>query len=164
MSDIDWENIKYFDPTKDKFSEDPDTYAEPKLIYALDLFRGITGLPIHPSPVSGALARLNGSQTSRHFVVGRKSDAIDIFCEGNIRTIWMLAITSGLFGGIGLYPFTNFKGRRFPMLHIDLRPFKRDGGKDDFTLLWLRDNEGEYYYPQRTKDDESLFYEILNDL
>lgn len=161
MSDIDWEKVKYFDPKIDKFPEDPDVYADPKIIYAVDDYRGITGKPVHPSPVPGALARLDGSKTGRHYAVNRKSDAIDVFPEGDIRTNWMLAVTSGLFGGVGLYPFTKYRGRDWPMLHLDCRPFKGEGGKDDFTLLWLRDQHGQYWYPQRSKAHEEVFFKIL---
>jgi len=163
MSSIDWNKIRYFDPTKDNFSEDPNE-ADPALIYAIDEFRHILGRSVYPSPVKGALARMTGSVNSRHYAVGRKTDAIDVFPSGDIKLAWLVAVTSGLFGGVGLYPFTHFKDKPWPMLHLDMRPFERDGGKDNHTLLWLRDDSDSYWFPQRSERHRDVFFKLLDNM
>ena len=155
MSEIDWDIVKNFNPNIDNFSEDPDLHAEPQLIYDLDHYRNLLGVPVYVSPVPGALARFKGSTTSRHFALQRKSDAIDIFPSGDIRRAWMIAVSCGLWGGVGLYPYTNFKGRNWPMLHLDKRP------ADNGVMMWIRKENDDYVYP--LSDDlalETLFNEL----
>ena len=137
---INWENVEYFDPNVDKFPEGELNLACPELIYQLNTFRKVLGRPIYPSPVKGALARQSGSENSRHYAVNRLSDAIDVFCTGDPFHTWITAITSKLWGGIGIYPFTRFQGREWVMFHLDMRPG---------MTLWVRDRDGAYYYPQR---------------
>ena len=78
--------------TPGEFPEDPEELAEPRLIYSLDDFAVALGRPVHPSPVPGALARLDGSETSRHYAVGRRSDAVDVFCACPIFKAWGTAL------------------------------------------------------------------------
>lgn len=131
---IDNYQIKNF--TKDEFSENPIKYALPKLIINLDKLRDIIGNSIYPSPVTGALARFDGSKTSQHYAKNRLSTAIDVFIEGDLFEIYSKILTSSLFCGIGFYPNTHYGGERFPMWHLDLR--KK-------PLMWFRD-AGVYTY------------------
>lgn len=154
---IDWEMVNYFNPEIDEFSEDPDKYADPKLIYAIDAFRAISSSPIHPSPATGALARFEETaKYSRHYAIGRKSDAIDIFCEEPIQNAYLKAITCGLFGGVGVYFDTRYKGKPWPMLHLDLRPLK-----NSTITLWYRDISG-YSYPKEGKFVASKLFQKLS--
>jgi len=94
MNKIDWGLIEFFIPIE--FPEDPDEHAEPQLIMNLDEYRRQLGCRVHPSPVKGALARFDGSTTTQHYAVGRRSTATDVFPEGSILEAWMLALVSGL--------------------------------------------------------------------
>lgn len=69
------------------------------------------------SPASGAACRDYGSQTSRHYAVGRKADALDIMLiDGDLEENYRFARER--FGGVGVYPdWIPFHG-----LHIDGRP------------------------------------------
>jgi hypothetical protein len=149
---IDWENIKHF--SKWEFSEDPDFHAEPQLIETLDAFREIVGKPIYPSREKGALARFEGTNPdSRHYAVGRKSDAIDVFVEGDIRDNWMKAFCSKLWGGIGIYFDTHYKGHSWPMLHLDLR--------QGTTTYWYRVDK-QYGHPILRSSDLHRMFGLLN--
>ncbi len=127
--------IRRFKPGE--FPENPEEHAEPGLIYALDDFAVALGKVVHPSPVPGALARLDGSETSRHYAMGRRSDAIDVFCACPIFQAWATALWCG-WGGIGVCFDTRYRGGLWPMLHLDQRQEK---------LIWFRDEAGEYHYP-----------------
>ena len=140
MTGIDWSEVRYFYPATDDFSEDPDQFADPELIYRLDYFREVLGKPVHVSPAPGAMARFDDdAKTSQHYAVGRKSTAIDVFPEGPIIDAWLVAIT-GRFGGVGVYFDTMYRGERKPMLHLDKRPRKKGA-----ITLWMR-KDGEYIY------------------
>jgi len=135
MNKIDWGLIEFFTPKE--FSEDPDEHADPQLIMNLDEYRRQLGRRVHPSPVKGALARLEGSTTTQHYAVGRKSTAVDVFPEGSILEAWMLALTLGLWGGIGIYFDTHYEEKEWCMLHLDLR---------ENHLIWYRVDK-KYFYP-----------------
>lgn len=140
-----------------EFSEDPALYANITLLKNLQLYRDSLGKKIFPSQASGALARFDGRKKSMHFVrkqinretlidedyPAKNSKAIDIFCECLIFEAWTIALSSGLFNGVGVYFDTkNNYGRPQPMLHLDLRPL---------PLIWFRDN-GKYFYPHKNYD------------
>lgn len=163
-----WEKLKpYFSKEGDSWSEDPDLYAQEDLLTALYEYRKLLGVPVHPSPVTGALARFTGdfkvSIGSYHYVGGtrdgslpivRKSSAIDVFTGTNIRRAFTTALTSKLWGGIGVYFDTNFKGIPTAMLHLDLR-------KTSSTVIWFRQRH-KYYQPYKSYDDMRRFYELLS--
>ncbi len=154
MADIDWNMVRNFNPNSDDFSEDPNKYAEPQLIYDLDHYRNLLGVPVFVSPVPGALARFDGSVNSRHFARDRKSDAIDIFPSGDMRRAWLIATTCGLFGGVGLYPYTKYRAKKWPMLHVDKR-------KVENTVIWVRKENGDYIYPLNDSSSlNTLFSEL----
>lgn len=130
---IDWSRVPDFSPRE--FADSPDEHAQPALIYRLQTLRARLGAPIFPSPVPGALARFDGPPSSRHYAVGRLSDAVDVFpVDGMVVRAWQQAVA--LFGGVGLYLDTHFLGRSWPMLHVDLRPE---------PVWWVRD-AGAYHY------------------
>jgi hypothetical protein len=135
--------IQRFIPSE--FSEDPEKYADPELIYALDSFAIALGSPVHPSPAPGALARFDGSVTSRHYAINRRSDGSDVFCSCPIFKAWSTALQAGEFNGIGVYFDTHYRGDSWPMLHLDMRP----PGK---RIVWFRDEEGRYHYPKTDPD------------
>lgn len=125
-----------------------------QLILELQEFRTTTGIPIIPSPLQDGWWRDTGSKTSRHYAVGRLSDAGDMFAQKDrILTCWLQAIQWPAFGGIGLYTDTHGPdGTPWPMMHVDMRPYSR-GQK----VLWVRD-ENEYINP-RNQDE---FWEIVH--
>ena len=152
---IDWLKVDYFNTHEDKFSENPDDYAEPKLIYNLDSFRKIVGRPISPSPVTGALARFDlDSINSRHYAVDRESDAIDVFVSAEPATTFIHAISCRLWGGIGIYFDTKFRGKQHIMYHLDCRPLK-----NGLPVIWYRLN-GKYFYP-KTADEMIMLFNLL---
>ncbi len=138
--------VRRFSP--DEFPEDPEEHAEPGLIYSLDDFAVALGKIVHPSPAPGALARVDGSKTSRHYAVGRLVDGCDVFCNCSIFHAWTTALQLGEFNGIGVYFDTHFRGVAWPMLHLDKRRKK---------TIWFRDEHGEYHYPGTDPD----FYQNL---
>jgi len=166
---IDWKKVKYFNPSE--FSEDPDIYADPELIYSLDKYRGMLGVNrIFPSPAKYALARSHGSSNSQHWVgpnllkPTRKSTAVDIFCEGVPYDNYAILLGSKLFNGIGVYlSTTGPDGLPWVMFHVDTR---KTGFNEDTPLVWIvrkfKDDSmktpvDHYYYPQVKPKYWSLF-------
>lgn len=152
---IDWSKVNNF--WKGEFSEDPDKYADPQLIYDIDLMREKLGVSIYPSKASGALARFSGSESSRHYAVDRKSDALDFFVDKSksIVECLLLFLSYCKFGGIGVYfDTTNNEDEEHIMFHLDRRPLG-EGHSRDSVLIWYRDN-GEYYYPLYSQFEEFL--------
>ena len=148
---INWKTIRHFTPGE--FSENPDEHAAPELIMALDQWREFLGFIVNPSPVSGALARFSGDSESRHYAVGRLSDAVDVFASCHIRQAWLSAMRSKLWGGIGVYFDTQYQGKSRPMLHLDLRPGP--------TVIWYRINHV-YGSPLTDGGDLQRLYGLLN--
>jgi len=125
--------------------------VDAKLLHALDDYRERLEFPVHPSPVPGAWARTSGSPGSRHYAVGRLADAGDVFSATDIRTAWRVAVQSRLFGGVGVYFDTMFRGVRWPMLHLDLR---------EGSVWWARTGN-RYIYPRQEGEPEAEFFELL---
>jgi len=130
--EIEWDRVKNFAPNE--FVDNVDTLANPELIYTLDAFRDLVGVKIFPSPVPGSCARLHGSQTSQHFAFLRRSTAIDVFCEGSPLSIFWYAMGCRMWGGIGVYFDTVYRGKVHTMFHFDIRPFSK------YPKLWVRDS------------------------
>lgn len=126
-------------------------HLDPALIGQLDELRQRLGRPIYPSPLAGAWARFDGSTTSRHYAVGRLSDAGDIFPAGDVREAWLIAQDLP-FGGIGIYFDTLYQNRPWPMLHLDLRPNR---------VLWARVSRNRYIYPANSDAERDLFFDLL---
>lgn len=134
--------IRHF--KEDEFPPGELGLADRRIIIALDEYRHILGKPVVPSPVAGALARVEGKDKgSRHYAVNRLSDAVDVFPQCNIADAWRVAVQSGLFGGVGFYLDT----KPSPMLHFDLR---------DVPAWWCR-VQGKYIYPANAGDRERFF-------
>jgi hypothetical protein len=142
MVKIDWSEIKNF--KKSEFPCDPDKYASPTLIYNLQALREHIGLPIYPSPVDGALARIDEeSRTSAHYsnpAEGLLSIAIDIFIQGNPFENFYHIINSCLYHRVGIYFDTYYSNKEWTMFHVDMRVEKQ------VNSVWYRD-QGEYFYP-----------------
>lgn len=122
------------------------------LITTLQSIRTTYGIPITPSPLQEAWSRKKGSIKSRHYAVGRLSDAGDIFPQRErVLDLWLQIQQWGQIGGIGLYVDTKgIDGNPWPMMHIDLRPNR---------LLWTSDivyGERKYYYFK-----QDYFWEIV---
>jgi len=167
---IHWEKI--YKLSQGEFSEDPDKYANPKVISGLSYIRKFTQRAMYPSPVSGALARFSGSKTSQHYVGNknnpeRKSTACDVFCEGIPFSIYSSIVASRRFRGVGLYLDTNGPdGLPWIMFHLDIR---RKGFNANSPLIWIVERVwhptqagkkvDKYRYPQA----EPKYWSLLND-
>ena len=148
---INWKTIRHFSAVE--FPDNPDENASPKLIKTLDTWREQLAFRVDPSPVPGGLARFEGDRESRHYAVGRQSDAVDVFPSCHIRYAWLSAVRSKLWGGIGVYFDTQFEGRSQPMLHLDLRPGP--------TVFWYRINHN-YGNPLMDGGDLQRLFGLLN--
>ena len=148
---IQWERVKYF--KEQEFPEEDNlNLVEPALIYTLDKFREFLGSKIHPSPEPGALVRSWGSTKSRHYAIGRKSDAVDVFPSCDVRKAFIAAMSFRRWGGVGVYFDTHYDGFPKPMLHLDLRP--------GAVQVWYRINN-KYYLPLRDYSDMHRFFNLM---
>lgn len=109
------------------------------IVLTLQSLRTRSGIPIHPSPHPEAWARTSGNVSSRHYAVGRLSDAGDVFpARGKAMELWLVAQQYERIGGLGLYSdTTGIDGFPWIMMHLDLRPSTR--------TFWVREN-GRYWY------------------
>ena len=156
---ITWTKAPDFKPSE--FSENPDKFADPRLIYNLQDYRNLLGKKVYPSPVPGALAR--SDKVSQHYYnleADIKSRAGDVFVEGCTAEAWQIAVTSQLWGGVGLYLNTLFKNQKWLMLHLDLRALGKNHSKKT-VLLWIRDKKGQYRYPQYEKGGMKYLFKTL---
>jgi len=154
---INWAKIPDFQPHE--FPEDPNKHADPQLMYSLQDYRYLLGRAFFPSPVPGALAR--DDKSSEHFSNDKfKSRAIDGFPKGCPADAWQIALSSQLWGGIGLYLDTHYQGKKWVMLHLDLRPLGHNHANNT-VLLWIRDKNGKYVYPQYEKRGMKYLFKTL---
>lgn len=144
-----FQGIRHFTP--DEWPAGVLACIEPALIGQLDELRERLGRPVYPSPLAGGWVRFDGSPTSRHYAIDRRSDAGDVFPEGDIRDAWLIAQALP-FGGIGVYFDTYYQHRPWPMLHLDLRPER---------VLWARISRNRYIYPARGGTERDLFFDLL---
>lgn len=155
---MDWTKVKHFKPKE--FSEDPDLYADPKLIYILDDFRQYLDERMYPSTHPGALARFDDkSKASQHYAKNRKSKAIDGFLEGQPLYNFYAALSFGRFKGIGIYIDTHFSDldASWAMFHLDIRTT----GFGPYPLIWMRSGPYRYLYPQLNEIDRHKFERCL---
>lgn len=126
-------------------------YMSKQALSNIQQYRNILGCPFNISFDPGALIRFDGRRMSEHFVIinpetgkpNKLSTAIDGFPNCDIFEAWSKALSSNLFGGVGVYFDTlNNQGVAQPMLHLDLRKH---------PLIWYR-NHGVYYYPHKDKN------------
>ena len=141
MASVDiFKKIKHF--KEGEFPKGVIHLMNPEILIALDILREKSGVSIYPSLDPGGWARTDGSRTSRHYAVGRLSDACDIFPKKDVYHVFRIA-QEMKFGGIGIYFDTKKTYRQpGPMLHIDLRPNR---------ILWARDIGGKYIYPSKSE-------------
>jgi len=126
-----------------EFSEDINAHMDPRLFAALDGFRSDYGSPIYPSKAKGALARFDGSKTSQHYAVGRKSTAVDFFTAGNPFLCFCYSLA--WFKSVGVYFNTKGNdGKPGVMIHGDVRAANR--------VLWYVDPNGKYNYYKFSAD------------
>ncbi len=133
-------NTKIKNFTKPEFPKGELKLAHPQLIITLDLLRDFIGWAIHPSPVKGALARLDGSKTSQHYAVYRLSTGIDVFIDTDPFEALIKILHSKLFNRVGIYFDTRYDSKHHVMFHLDLK---------DQSLLWYRDEYGYVYSSEK---------------
>lgn len=145
---IDWNLVQFFTPSE--FPDDTELVS-PELIYNLDSFRKILQRKIYPSPVKGALVRTDiNASSSQHYAdkeKGKLSKAVDVFCEGFSFHAYTEALSSQLFGGIGVYFNGNFDGKKWVRFHFDTRALGEKHSKRT-ALIWYVNENGQRYYPQ----------------
>lgn len=113
-----WKTIKFFKPSEFKY---PDKVSK-ELITKLDTYRAMVGKPIiiHSDYRPG--------DKKQH----GKGLAIDFHVKGmKVLDQFFYAERSGLFVGIGIYPYWNNPG-----LHVDIR--------EEGTARWGCDQKGDY--------------------
>lgn len=148
------QDVEHFSPGE--FPGDALNHADADLIIALDEFRSLLGMPVHPSPVLAGWYRTTGSAGSRHYAVGRLSDAGDVFPDCNITLAWFTALRQRTWGGIGVYLDTRGpSGNPWPMLHLDLRPGEQ--------VLWMRLLGNRYIYPKSSPGARHEFLKRLGE-
>jgi hypothetical protein len=150
-SELDFTSLAHFAPSE--FPEGVLEHVDARLIQRLDEFRDRLGQPIYPSPLAAGWYRTTGSTGSRHYAVGRISDAGDIFPRGNAVNAVLVALRQRCWGGIGIYFDTHGPdGTPWPMLHLDLRPGQQ--------VLWMR-QAGRYVYPMTSTGARQEFMAAL---
>lgn len=155
---IDWNSIKYFNSSE--FNSVEVDCIDPIAVKKYDAARYYTGVPWYPSMADGSVARFEGNKTSRHYAIGRYSDALDFFIDDYTDPRWFIfKLTSlGLFGGIGIYFDTkDNNGIDNLMYHVDCRPISMG-----YPLVWYRD-KGEYTY-LINPSNYSTFLDKLNNI
>lgn len=119
---VNWERVRHFSPGEFRQLD----HLNPSVIYAADALRQRIGLRLGVSPVTGAEARFGGNPNSRHYAIGRQSDALDLlFIDGNANPaeVWAAALQIPEIGGFGYYPgWRNARGQVVGGIHIDTRP------------------------------------------
>jgi len=132
--------------------------VDAELIHVIERLRTLTGIPITPSPVQGAWGRTSGSETSRHYAVGRLSDAGDIFpARGRVLDLWLAAQAIPEIGGIGLYADTRGPdGQPWPMMHIDLRSYRVSWACDTVS-----GSRAYYYLPHQPRQFWAIVGRII---
>ena len=136
--------------------------VDANLIVVLQRLRTISGVPVYPSPDPEGWARTRGDKESRHYSIGRLSDAGDIFpARGYCIDLFLRAQELPEIGGIGIYSDTRGPdGNPWPMIHIDLRPHDRT------RTIWTRTGaiygrKGTYF---NLSADNFHFNQVLNEV
>lgn len=152
-TDLDFaQDVGHFAPGE--FPGDALSHIDAELILVLDELRDMLGAPTLPSPVLAGWYRTSGSTGSRHYALGRLSDAGDVFPDCNIVHALLTAMRQRKWGGIGVYlDTTGPNGNPWPMLHLDLRPGEQ--------VLWMRLPGNRYIYPQSSTAARQEFIQRL---
>lgn len=153
---VNWSLVNHFSPSE--FPDDPDQNLEQEVVLALDAYRKRLGKRIFPSKAPGAVARFDGSKTSQHYAVGRRSSAIDFFCEGVPISNLFTLVEMKVFTRIGVYLDTNGNdGLPWVMFHADLKP-----PTPGMSTMWITEKVGgknKYRYPQKLQE----YWKLLSD-
>lgn len=120
---VDWAKIAHFKPTDNWGNIER---VNPALIYALEAFRKFVNCPII----------LNNAYRAGDKGEHGKGNAADIVVAGlHVVDQFLAAEKSGLFCGIGIYPYWNRPG-----IHVDLggrgRRWARNSKKEYVALSW----------------------------
>lgn len=125
-----------------EFAENPVKYSDPHALICLQDLRIDVASSIYPSLANGAVARFDGSKTSRHYVdttlsIPKYSTAFDLFFKADPAWVFHKILINPSFRGIGVYFDTrNNKGKDQIMFHVDTRIKE---------TTWCR-IDGEYFY------------------
>lgn len=148
---------RYPNFTISEFSEDPERFADRRILISLQYARHTLGVEIYPSPSPGALARFDdASKGSQHYCNPEKgiyANAIDFFVAGNPVSAFFGLTASYAFRRIGVYFDTTFAGQPWVMFHGD-NNYVSD------TRLWYRD-KGKYAYPKYGTEGYAGFLALL---
>lgn len=119
--------------------------VDPDSILALDNFREYCGVKFHISPVKGAVFATSGhSEKSWHKIIpgrNKTSRAFDFFPEGDPLQVFISAVCSKDWGGVGYYPFYSYArkdGILQGAVHVDTRPYT-------LKMVWWVDISGKYH-------------------
>ena len=110
-----FKELKYF--SRDENWGNPDK-INPELLYRLDKFRGLLGVPVY---INCAYATSGHTSRSQHYL----GNAVDVNFHNRISLLDAYIIAEKIgFNGIGLYPHWHYPG-----LHLDVRPLSIDAPK-----------------------------------
>ncbi len=143
----DWQIVEateYF--KRSEWGPRPDKVARELVFSVLELRRRLD----LPCIIHESYAETGHSSQSRHYTDparGRyQADAVDLhFRGGSLARQLEVIFDMEVFGGVGLYPFWQSRGRLAPGWHLDLRLRRHD------PVLWWRRHSGEYVYTDQKK-------------
>jgi len=157
MPEPNWDKIEYF--KKSEFPEGIWPDMDRMFMLHVNMFRHRLERRVFPTPIKRGFVRKTGSKASRHYAVGRLSDAGDFFPDSSLAEAFETAaeLCWGI-RGIGIYWDTRFRGRPWGMVHLDRR---------DDRLWWARvtdpDGKKRYIYPSLGGGQRREFYRLLSD-
>ena len=127
--------MKYFKKSEIKHYDK----MSPRLLSALDNFRGLLKRPIYVSPASGATWRNDNSNSMHNGHNGRNgnSRAVDLFPDCDMFQAFINVLQIPEINGIGLYPHWNYNKLNWGM-HIDIR-------KSNAKVIWWQNKHKEYF-------------------
>jgi len=152
-AELDFGSVDHFE--RHEFPGDVLEHIDGDYVLGLSEYRDRLGHQVVPSPVIEGWYRTEGSEGSRHYAVGRLSDAGDVFPKCDIREAFMVAMGCEWWGGIGVYlDTTGPSGESEPMLHLDQRAGR---------TIWMR-YKGRYIYPMNSAAEMNEFYQRLSEV
>lgn len=153
---------------RDEWPGDVLDYMTDGIVRTAQDVRGVSQVPMIPSPVEGAHIRFEDG-TSRHAVgVGgtlRKADATDLYLVNNADAgrLWQAVQRVKSVGGFGLYFDTIYDGEPRVMFHIDNRNPRllwvcpsRDRATQKRTYIYYRPNNPGPYLDTLAAELEKL--------
>lgn len=146
-----WSDVDHFRPSE--FAGHLDELAA-AVIIALDLYRKLVGFPVQISPATWG----NHSSRSYHYRLSGRNEfvwAIDVFPECDLLYAWMIAVRCSFWGGIGCYPFWEWKNKKLRGgLHLDIRR------QDPYRAIWWRDRNGRMSYLHQPEEARKWISEV----